>query len=278
MIDTRESEHGSDWGARLLPARPLAGAAPLLERVLSEPLEEKYRRLFLELLNVVCPVRNIPAYCYQVAFFVCRLKGLASNLSEHEARFQVIDLTDFCDGLPAADTVVDIFTACYERYSSPQVKIGVAECLGRLTTGLPRSAALFHSFLSGTDLTVQKQAALAVGRVLNVQSRLAQRVEAWAMEIHVVEAANASIVGPSVADVNFTQVAVQESSKSSFFEFPCFFLASSMSIFCLRAPPALSTSKYGVPLPKRTTQASGCDEIRGKKWDVAATRQSAANK
>jgi DNA-binding response OmpR family regulator len=191
--------------ARRLLAR-LGFEAPKAARIEIEPIRLEpwrlesvaadYHSLAKELLEELQITAGNAAHRYRIMGFIQRFSDLEKKkLPETLFTFLVIDLTDYCDGLPSCPRIVETLSRVYEESNSLRIKIASAECIGRLRAGLSRAAPMFLPLMSVEDPTAKARVVEAMTRALDVQTRLANQAADRRQEFHNLHLETAREVG-----------------------------------------------------------------------------------
>jgi hypothetical protein len=157
------------------PAIAFPGMRLQLQTQQNKPLAVEYYQLVRDLFNAPPISIGIQRYCFQLVGFIKIFAELNSGTSsEEDSRFAVIDLTDYCDGLPSDPRILGTLKRIYAEHSSVRAKIASAECIGRLRTGLAHAGELFIALLSIDDYKTRKSVIEAIDRTCSIQIRLAE--------------------------------------------------------------------------------------------------------
>lgn len=153
-----------------------------MERALEvlKSMPQKSYALAEEMLDFFCPATKAATYCYHVVHFVRQFSKIEGvEVEESQMRFWLIDLADYCIGLPATERIATFFRTVYDKYPCPRLKAAAAECLGNMRDGLPPASPLFLGLLFSADAQTRCSAAEALARVLRTQSELVKEAGEW---------------------------------------------------------------------------------------------------
>lgn len=161
----------------MVAARSLVPSCSRLA-IKGEP-DARFRAMAERVLARARPQRDWPRYCGQVIWFVLTLAKLQGGEGDApEVRTWLVDLADFCDGIPADAEAVGLLQETYNR--QPAVgQVAAAECVGRLDGGLARAEPMFVPLLRDTSNDVRTRTAMAVSRALRAHVRGAKEIALW---------------------------------------------------------------------------------------------------
>jgi hypothetical protein len=134
------------------------------------------RRVVREVLDAdwLLPASSVPQYSFRLVLFVRRLAEVNKPVADvRRLRFQVIDMAEYCVGLPGVDTSMGVLTAVHERSNDLRTKIAACECIGGFRGGLRTAAQLLLPHILAPDERMRYEAARVLGHLLREQAKLA---------------------------------------------------------------------------------------------------------
>jgi len=184
LVNISSQKPVTSYSEMIRVTKDYIGVHPLLKYENNQMLDQRYKGLISELIDVMRPASTLRSYFYQVVFF---LKGLAAIEMEDSfdrvPAFRLIDLSDYCNGLPPCDHIVRVFTRMYQETANLDTKIASAECLGRLRTGAFKASPFFLALLTQNDRNAVVKTTRAISRTMSIQSTLAQEYALWGGEM-----------------------------------------------------------------------------------------------
>jgi hypothetical protein len=117
------------------------------------------------------PPADAPIWAFRTVHFVQKYSEAETVAAVRgDLRFRLVELSDWCDGLPVDDSVIGFFEGlCKDR--EPDVVVTSAECLGRVKGGA-RAISILLEVLEKGDERIAIRAAEAGARVLYAQFAL----------------------------------------------------------------------------------------------------------
>jgi hypothetical protein len=186
-MDNREARRGGAGGITatmyeqlISPAKGFPGVASQLTHEKVGWLDKEYYSLARSLLEAPRFAITVEAHCFQVAEFIRRFAELERmQPGDPLYGFRVIDLADYCNGLPSDKRIVETLANVYRWQGSERTKIAAAECVGRLRLGLRKASGMFAAPLQSEEPAVRQMAREAIARALEIQKRLGD----WAAKL-----------------------------------------------------------------------------------------------